>query len=415
LPDMENSDTLDQYIYRSGASILVEPNSNQECENSGNSETYRITPGDAAEWKQVVGHRRNDDPAMLIFTSGSSAEPKMVVISHRNLLTNCESIWQYLPLDQNERAFAISPFGHALGNSVLQTHLLCGACLVLPKRNLFPSEIISELKRFHCTSLSSVPEFFDSLLTVAKQTDSIPDCVRYFAVAGGKMNSAKIKVWQRKLEPAQFFVMYGQSEATARLAYLPPNEINRAPHTVGQAIPGVELEIRSDGQIISNHDEVGTLFARGENVMLGYWNDSIQTHSKIQDGWLNTGDLARWDESGFIEICGRIDGLIKINGYRFHPQEIETILGPELFETRVVATTFKYYGLTRLGLFAETSSDELNNQKLRRICQAVLPRHMMPQRFQTVREFPLRPNGKIDRQALAQKLETSSNRNSVAH
>ena len=148
--------------------------------------------------------------------------------------------------------------------------------------------------------------------------------------------------------------------------------------------------------------------------MMGYWGEPESTKNVIQDGWLNTGDMARQTSSGHFEILGRQDGLVKINGYRFHPGEIETRLGTELFETRIVATTFKYYGLTRLGIFAESNSDELSNRKLKQICQEVLPKHMMPQRFQTMSEFPLRPNGKIDRQALAKTLETSRTTNNVA-
>ena len=188
-----------------------------------------------------------DQLAMMMFTSGSSGKPKAVMLSHRNLLANARSILQYLPIDDSDRALAVTPFAHALGNSVLQTHVLSGAALVFGGPTVFPQMLVDELANKRCTSLTGVPELMQSLLRGFNGTKKIElGDLKYLAVAGGRLEPATAQELASRAHPAQLYLMYGQTEATARLAYLPPAQLQASAATIGQAIPGVDLCVRNE-------------------------------------------------------------------------------------------------------------------------------------------------------------------------
>ena len=344
--------------------------------------------------------------AMMLFTSGSSGHPKSVMLSHQNLLANCRSILEYLPIDCNDRALSVMPFCHALGNSVLQTHVLSGAAMVLQQELLFPSVLIDALAKNRCTSLTAVPEMMRSLLLALRGKPLDLPNLRYLSVAGGRLNVPDALELASRIDPAKLYLMYGQTEATARLAYLPPEQLKQYPHTVGQAVPGVELSVRDDAGRQVNHETIGKLYARGSNIMLGYYKDVQSTREVLEGKWLNTGDLARVTKTGQIEICGRADHLVKIQGHRFHPDEITNLLQSHLPELHLVATPFNFLGETRIALFAKQKSElapSIND--IRTFCRQLLPRHMMPQQIELVKNWPLNGSRKIDLKYLQMHLE----------
>ncbi len=343
--------------------------------------------------------------AMLLFTSGSTGEPKAVMLSHRNVLANMDSIKSCLPITCQDCALALMPFAHALGNSVLQTHVLSGAELVFCDDLQFPSTMLEALARYNCTSLTGVPEVFDNLLTAIGDGRFDRPELKYMAVAGGRMDPNRAVTLAEMIEPADFHIMYGQTEATARLAWLPPHQLHQHANTIGQAIPGVELAIfNRHGQPCSD-GEVGTLHARGDNIMMGYWNDPVATQDVLRNHWLNTGDLAIVRDNGLFEICGRRNGLIKVQGFRFHPIEVERMLADRLAHVQLVATPVDLSGRTRLALFAKScDSETLTRQEIQTACRQTLPRHMMPHLFEIVDHWPLNSAHKIDHQALRKRL-----------
>ncbi|MEQ9070242.1 MAG: AMP-binding protein, partial [Gimesia chilikensis] len=166
--------------------------------------------------------------------------PKGVMLSHGNLISNAQSIQEYLQLQADERPICVLPFHHAFGNSVLQSHLLKGTHLILDGNTIFPESILEAMIRHECTSLSAVPDLYRILLerTSFKQTQ-FPH-LRYMSVAGGALPHAQAVEISDVIHPARFFVMYGQTEATARLAYVPPEQLaGVSDGSIGQAIPGV--------------------------------------------------------------------------------------------------------------------------------------------------------------------------------
>ena len=357
-------------------------------------------PEDSESPLQELEFADSNSLAMLMFTSGSTGLPKAVMLSHQNLTANADSILEFLPIDHTDRTLAISPFSHALGNSVLQTHLLRGAELVVETSVGYPQEIVAALECYQCTSLLGVPALFQGLSKCFIDRDI--NHLKYLAVAGGRMDPQQALELRDRIQPANLFLMYGQTEATARLSCLLPEDLSENSQSIGQAIPGVQLKIVDDSGAEVETGEIGMLMANGQNIMLGYFNDSEASSTVLNEGWLTTGDLARTNAQGQIEICGRKNGLVKILGYRFHPNEIENCVQSKLPDTQVVATPFDFYGNTRVALFARPiAGTQVSESELKSICREFLPTHMVPQRFKIVDRWPLNSAGKVNRKELA--------------
>ena len=246
------------------------------------------------------------DLAAVFFTAGSTGNPKGVMLSHENLISNASAIQQYLGIRADDRALCVLPFHHAFGNSVLQSHLLAGAHLILDGQTVFPETIVQALQKHACTSFSAVPDLYRSLLERSSLGTTDLPALRYMAVAGGALRHELAVDVARRIAPAEFFVMYGQTEATARLAYVPPSHLPElAAGTIGRAIPGANLQIVDEQGRPVAPGEVGELRAQGPGIMLGYWRDPAATGERIRDGWLYTGDLATLDSQGWIIHKGR--------------------------------------------------------------------------------------------------------------
>lgn len=345
-------------------------------------------------------------PALLLYTSGSTGRPKGVLLSHGNLLSNAESILGYLPIRPGDRALALLPFCHAYGNSVLQTHALCGATLVVAGSATFPNTIVDALDQYEVNSMAGVPELYAGLLRCSDLGVRKLRHLRYMTVAGAAMPpSAALEVAAR-IAPAEFFVMYGQTEATARLAYLPASELRRRPASIGRAIPGVELQIRDEAGVIVGVGETGELCARGGNIMLGYWRDEAATDAVLKEGWLHTGDLARVDEDGFIYVVGRSRDQVKIRGLKVSPQAIAEALSRRLRDCQIAVAPFQWRGSARLALFAASSrrGPQLLHE-IQRACAESLQRHERPAYIEMMERLPLTASLKIDRYALACRAE----------
>ncbi|MDA0834171.1 MAG: AMP-binding protein [Planctomycetota bacterium] len=340
--------------------------------------------------------------AAIFFTGGSSGTPKGVMLSHRNLMSNAHSIRQYLEITEADNPLCILPFMHAFGNSVLQSHVLAGARLTIAGNTAFPQTIVAGLKDHACTSLSGVPDLFRMLMSRSSLGRIPLGDLRYMAVAGGALPQQHAQELAEKIAPSRFFVMYGQTEATARLAYVPPEQLHDRPDgAIGQPVPGVTLEIvNQDGNTVAP-GEIGELRARGPNIMLGYWSDPDATSERIRDGWLYTGDLATRDEHNRIVLRGRSSSFVKIAGFRVHPQELEEFAVRRFEADQAVAVPFDGSIGTRLGLFLKFVSESIPDlSEVIATCRAELPHYLTPEVIQIVDDFPLNHAMKIDRPAL---------------
>jgi len=351
--------------------------------------------------------------AMIMFTSGSTGDPKGVMLTDANLLANARSIAEYLPISGDDRALALLPFYHAYGNSVMQTHLLAGATLVVDGSLAFPNTVPEALRRHEATSFSGVPETYHLLLSYSDfGGEPLPPFqkLRYATVAGGALEPAAALEVAGRFAPAEFYVMYGQTEATARLAYLPPEVLRTHAGSIGKAIPGVELKVVGDARHAVGPGEIGELCARGPNVMAGYWDDPAATSAVITDGWLHTGDLATVDAEGYIFVESRKDDLVKTQGMRTHPREIAELVSEHFPGYRVIVVPYRFHKTTRLALYVAPGAafgevGEVSVGELRRFCLRSLPRPKVPSYIEVLDRVPLNASMKLDREGLVRQAE----------
>jgi acyl-CoA synthetase (AMP-forming)/AMP-acid ligase II len=367
------------------------------------TETLSLSKGEDEGILYSPPLRQAQDLAMLLFTSGSMGTPKGVMLSHRNLLANADSILRELPIRATDRALAVLPFCHAFGNSILQTHVLSGATLLIDRALTFPSSMIETLRELEATSFSAVPEVYGMLLKYGRLGEQSLPALRYMTVAGGALRYDLAAQIESRIRPASFHVMYGQSEATARLASLPPQELHTRLGSIGRPISGVELAVMDEANRELPAGSTGMLCARGANVMLGYWQDKTATAEVLGgDGWLRTGDLARRDDDGFFYLQGRANLLVKVQGHRVHPAEIEGLVEADFPQTCAVAVPMTRGDEIRFVLFLAPRDDRpIDVTKIRATCQRELPPYKQPLHYEVLERLPLTSGYKIDREALA--------------
>jgi len=266
--------------------------------------------------------------AEIIFTSGSTGKPKGVMISHKNLIANTSSIVEYLQLSQEDRMLVVLPFYYCYGLSLLHTHLRVGGSITFNNSFIFLGGVLKSLTDYKCTGFAGVPSHFQILL---RKSDSFkqmkfPD-LKYVTQAGGKLAPIFIDEFREAHPEVRFVVMYGQTEATARLSWLPPEVYDRRKGSMGRGIPGVELRVVNEQGEPVKPGETGEVIARGDNIMMGYFADEEGTKNAIrQGGWLYTGDLGTVDEDGYIYLTARSKEIIKVRGKRISPKEIEAVI-----------------------------------------------------------------------------------------
>ena len=265
--------------------------------------------------------------AEIIFTSGSTGEQKGVLITHRNIIANTSSIIDYLQLTSADTMEVVLPFYYCYGLSLLHTHLKVGGSIVMNNNFIFIGSVLNDINKYKCTGFAGVPSHYQILLRKTRdfKTSSFPS-LRYVTQAGGKLHVIFIREFVETFPDIKFYVMYGQTEATARLSYLPPEKLSSKTGSIGKGIPGVTLRVVNDNGEPVKLGETGEIIAKGDNIMQGYLNDPVDTAKAIRDGWLYTGDLAQLDEDGFIFIQSRKKEIIKVGGVRISPQEIEEVI-----------------------------------------------------------------------------------------
>ena len=283
---------------------------------------YVYADGSWRERRTAGGPDLHPDLALLLSTSGSTGSPKLVRLSSGNLHSNAQAIAEYLTLTSADVAISSLPLGYCYGLSVLHSHLLAGAAMALTNRTVVEPDFWALVEQAQVTSLAGVPETF-TLLERSGQPWYAAGSLRRVTQAGGRLSPSRV----RQLAGLgadhgwRFFVMYGQTEATARMAYLPPEQALSHPHSVGRAVPGGRIWIDRAGP-----DGVGELVYAGPNVMMGYaaaWQDLAKGAELTE---LHTGDLAREVTDGMVEIVGRTNRFAKIGGYRIDLERLEAAL-----------------------------------------------------------------------------------------
>ena len=337
--------------------------------------------------------------AEIIFTSGSTGIPKGVMISHKNLIANSESIITYLKLDENDRMLVVLPFYYCYGLSLLHTHLRAGGSIVLNNSFIFLGSIINNLLEYKCTGFAGVPSHYQILLRKSDnfKTTRFPD-LKYVTQAGGKLAPIFIDEFRNSHPEVTFIVMYGQTEATARLSYLPPELYEAKKGSMGKGIPGVELKVVNEKGTNIKPGEIGEVIARGDNIMLGYFGDEEGTRNTIRDGWLYTGDLGTVDKDGYIFLTARKKEIIKVGGKRISPKEIEAVILelPEVVDCTIEGVEDQLLGeaLKAIIVIRSENGRELMIERIKQHCGVRLALYKVPQLFEIKEQLVISATGK---------------------
>lgn len=375
----------------------------------------------------ATGHRVIDtDMLGILYTSGSTGKPKGVVLSHRNMVTGAKSVSSYLENSAHDTLLAALPLSFDAGFSQLTTAFHVGARVVL-LNYLLPRDVIKAIEREKVTGLTAVPPLYIQL-TQLQWPESITDHLRYFANTGGRMPRETLNTLRHQLPKTKPFLMYGLTEAF-RSTFLPPQEVDSRPDSIGKAIPNAEILVLREDGTPCGPNEPGELVHRGALVGMGYWNDREKTaerykplpvHAPGRESGLVlpeiavfSGDTVRMDDEGYLYFIGRRDEMMKTSGYRVSPTEVEEIL----YATKMVGECVAF-GVDddRLGqaiqiIATPPAHGSLDITVLLAECRSRMPAYMVPAGID-VRDGPLprNPNGKIDRKTLATEWIDQKNR-----
>ncbi|URI10269.1 acyl-CoA ligase (AMP-forming), exosortase A system-associated [Aquincola tertiaricarbonis] len=368
---------------------------------------------------QAAPHRVIDsDITAILYTSGSTGRPKGVVLSHRNMVVGAKSVASYLDNRASDTLLAALPLSFDAGFSQLTTAFHVGARVVL-LNYLMPRDVLKAMAKERVTGLTAVPPLYIQL-TQLEWPPEIDARLRYFANTGGRMPRETLMALRQRAPSARPFLMYGLTEAF-RSTYLPPEEVDRRPDSIGKAIPNAEILVLRDDGTECGPDEPGELVHRGALVGQGYWNDADKTAERykllpagiggrlgglqLPEYAVYSGDTVRKDAEGFLYFIGRRDEMIKTSGYRVSPTEVEEVLYATQMVGECAAFGVEHPALGQAIQVVATAPDgsaALDVPALLAECRQRMPAYMVPAGVVPVAgPLPRNPNGKIDRKLLA--------------
>lgn len=345
-----------------------------------------------------------------MFTSGTTSQPKAVRVTHANIQANTDSIITFLELRSDDRVLVILPFFYCYGASLLHTHLRRGGRVVLCNSFVFPETILDMLEREECTVLAGVPSSFQLLLRASTFMQRALPSLRLIQQAGGKLPPVLIEELLAAKPTAKLFVMYGQTEATARLSYLPPEKLPEKPGSIGKGIPGVELRVLDQNGQPVRPGQQGEIYATGASICPGYYQDPEASAEKFTPYGLRTGDLAVVDEGGDIFIVDRRDDFIKSWGHRVSSQEVEAsaLRMEQLVSAAVIGVPDDGAGEAVMLFVTARPGAEVTPDDVLAVCRRYLPKYMVPRSVLILGALPLNANGKIAKPQLREMAARAS-------
>ncbi|VAX20950.1 Long-chain-fatty-acid--CoA ligase, partial [hydrothermal vent metagenome] len=334
----------------------------------------------------------NPDLAVLLSTSGTTGSSKLVRLSYNNLQVNAESIAEYLGITEDECPITSLPMSYSYGLSVLNSHLLKGATIVLTNGSFILRNFWSTFNKYQCTSFAGVPYSYQLLKKINFEKIDLPT-LKTLTQAGGNLSENYQKYFMEISEKKgiKFFVMYGQTEATARISYVPHENLKNKLGSIGIPIPNGELKLYSDGNLITESDREGELVYFGENVMLGYAVDrsSLKNGDEL-DGVLYTGDLGKMDNDGYFYITGRAKRFIKVFGLRLNLDEVERMI-----ENYLHLPTACIGNDDKLQILIQTEREDVSIE-VRKLIKKMYKLHDSVIKVNIVQRIPVTSSGKRD-------------------
>ncbi|MDW7549446.1 AMP-binding protein [Pseudoalteromonas peptidolytica] len=344
---------------------------------------------DAVTILHEVEYDMHPDLAVLISTSGTTGTPKLVKLSKVNLNSNAKSIASYLKLTAEDTAITTLPMSYSFGLSVLHSHLAVGATVVLNEQPIMSREFWQKVENFKVTSFSGVPFTFQMLKKLKYQRFKT-DTIRYVAQAGGKLDDETLSYFCDVCKELgqEFYVMYGQTEASPRISYLPFEQLESKIGSIGIAIPGGSLEIYAESEKVNSPRTEGEIVYKGPNVMMGYAESVVDLAlGDINSGELLTGDLGFFDEDGYFYITGRAKRFIKLFGLRINLDAIDSWLMSRQIEAVSTGNDEKLVVFFTGKIDAVSIKQELVTEYKLNANYVI---------FQGINEIPRKNGGKID-------------------
>jgi acyl-CoA synthetase (AMP-forming)/AMP-acid ligase II len=353
-----------------------------------------------------------EDLAAIMFTSGSTGTAKGVMVTHRNIECNSADIIHYMGLSSSDRVMVVLPFHYCFGASLLHTHLLAGGSVVLNNLFMYPETVLDDMEQRACTGLAGVPSTYQILLRRSTFRRRQLPALRWFQQAGGKLPDTFISEILDTFKTARFFLMYGQTEATARLSYLPPERLTDKLGSIGKGLLSTRLEVlQENGSPVAwGSDQIGEITASGDNITRGYWKDKAETSKFFRNGKLYTGDLARVDEEGFIYVQDRARDFIKTGGKRVGAKELEDVISElqDVVETAVIGIPHSTLGEAIKVYLVVRSDAKLSKEDVRRHIAGRLEVHKVPEAIEFTDSLPKNSAGKVLKPKLRELSENLS-------
>jgi acyl-CoA synthetase (AMP-forming)/AMP-acid ligase II len=355
-----------------------------------------------------VAVRRGQDPAQITYTSGSTGQPKGVLMSHANLWAGVQIVAGYLGLRSDDRIASLLPFSFVYGFNQLTTSLYVGATLVV-ERSTLAQEIVATLRREKVTVLAAVPPLWQQLLGVSAFRETPLETLRILTNAGGRLPPESVRRLRQAQPQARLFLMYGLTEVF-RSTFLPPEEVDAHPDSMGRAIPESAVYVVNESGKLAEPGEVGELVHGGPTVGIGYLHDDENSKRVFRPNpfmapgepprVVYSGDLVRRDEEGRLYYVARRDRMIKTMGFRVSPEEITDVLQASGLVADVAVVTEPDAQRGERIIACVVLNHDAGLEQLRKFCGIELPRYMQPARFVALPSIPRNPSGKHDLQQL---------------
>lgn len=360
-------------------------------------ESFLVT-GDSESNISAIDTKESDDVAIMLHTSGTTATPKKVMLTHKNLIENIKSNIESLQLNSNDRCLIVLPmcFGYC-NTSQMLTHLYLGGSMVIYRGTFFPKKFYEYINRYSCTNTTCIPSML-YLMVKSRKIENV-DTLRYLCFGGGTIAESVVKKIIELLPNTGIVQTYGQTEASPRITALLPHDALRKLGSVGQPIPGIRVMVVDD-----NNNEVptgirGEIIVHGENVMKGYYKRDDETSKTIINGWLHTGDIGYFDSEGYLYIIGRMKNMIISGGRNVYPEEIEELLNshPAVKDVLIYPIEHEILGEVPGAKIVIDTEKTVSSSELLEYCRYNLEPYKVPTKVDIVCRIEKTYNGKVKR------------------
>jgi long-chain acyl-CoA synthetase len=340
----------------------------------------------------------DDSVVIMLHTSGTTNNPKRVMLTHRNLISNIESNIKSLQLTSEDKVLIALPmfFGYC-NTAQFLTHLYLGASMVILDSIFLPKQFFSTIEKEKITNFTAVPSMLLMMLEYRYFNRYNIDSLKYICFGGGSMPPEKLMILINRFPGIQFVQTYGQTECSPRITALLPKHAISKIGSVGLPIPNVDLKIVDENDNFLKENHIGEIVISGENVMKGYYKQPDLTSQSLRNGWLHTGDLGYVDNEGFLYLTGRIKNMIISGGINIYPEEIEqAILENDCIkDICIIGEEHKLLG--EVPIAKVVLKKQITENDLKKYCSEKLAYYKVPNRFDFVESIPKTYNGKIKR------------------